>query len=310
VTAVAPTPPELVPELPQLAPRKGWTRWLSQGISLLLLAAVLYQFRNASPAQLRDALPDTPWFFPLLLVLYLALPVADWIIFRRLWRLPLAGFPVLVGKRISNELLLMYSGELYFYLWARQRAGLAAAPFGAIKDVNILSALAGNVLALVLLVVCHPFVSALQMGRYAGAAIASAGVMLAGPVAILVLSRRLFTLTRRQLAWVFGVHLVRLVAGVLICALLWAVSMPEAPLTLWIALSTVRLLVGRLPLVPNKELLFAAVAVLLVGTDQHVGALIAVTATAMLALHLVFGALVAAWAFLVGDRIALGRASR
>jgi hypothetical protein len=299
-------PPPAIPDLPQLAPpRRLWTRWLSQGISLLLLAAVLYQFRSVSPSQLLRAVPAGPWFVPTLLALYLTLPVADWIIFRRLWGLPLAGFPVLVGKRISNELLLMYSGELYFYLWARQRTGLVAAPFGAIKDVNILSALAGNVLTLGMLVFAYPYISQLQMGRYAGAAVASAAVMLTGSMLVLAFSRRLFTLTRPLLVWVTGVHLGRLVAGVLLCALSWRLAIPEAPIGVWIALATIRMLVARLPLIPNKELLFAAVAVFLVGEDKHLAAVIAMTSTAMLLLHLVFGAMVAVWAFTGGDRLGL-----
>jgi hypothetical protein len=306
VTTLAPAPPPLIPDLPRLAPpRRAWTRWLSQAISLLLLGAVLFQFRHVSLVQLRDAVPSSPWFVPTLLALYLALPVADWIIFRRLWGLPPAGFPVLVGKRISNELLLMYSGELYFYLWARQRTGLVAAPFGTIKDVNILSALAGNVLTLGMLVFAYPFISRLQMGHYAGAAVASAAVMLTGSMLVLLFSRRLFTLTRPLLVWVTGVHLVRLVAGVLLCALSWSLAISEAPLGLWIALATIRMLVARLPLVPNKELLFAAVAVFLVGEDKHLAAVIAMTSTAMLLLHLVFGALVALWAFAGGDRLGL-----
>jgi len=284
-------------DLPILVSAKGgWTRWLSRGFSVALLVVVVAQLGQASPAAIRAAMPDSPWFAPTLLALYLALPVADWIIFRRLWRLPVDGFPVLVGKRISNELLMMYSGEVYFYLWARRRTGLTTAPFGTIKDVNILSALAGNALALLLLAIAYPFVTELEMGRYANAALASAGVMLGGSMVILLASRRLFTLPLPRLAEIFAIHLARLVAGVLLCALLWHLALPDAPIGLWIALSTLRLLVGRLPLVPNKELLFAAIAAFLVGDEADVVALIGLTSTAMLLLHIVFGGAVALWA--------------
>ena len=47
-------------------------------------------------------------------------------------------------KLIGNELLLGYVGEVYFYDWARRHVKMEGSPFGAVKDVAILSALAGN----------------------------------------------------------------------------------------------------------------------------------------------------------------------
>jgi hypothetical protein len=60
-------------------------------------------------------------------------------------------------KRISNEVLLGYSGEAYFYAWARQRTQMVAAPFGAVKDVTILSAIAGNAITLIMMIAALPF---------------------------------------------------------------------------------------------------------------------------------------------------------
>jgi hypothetical protein len=294
VTDVARAEMRPVLDLPQLSlPRNAWQGWAIRGVSLLLLLAVLFQLRTTSPAELQAALPDSPWFAPVLLGLYLALPVADWVIFRRLWGLPLAGLPVLLRKRISNELLLVYSGEAYFYLWARRRTNLTNAPFGTIKDVNILSALVGNFVALGLLLLAYPLMAHLAMGRFAGAAVASAGVMLAGSALILLFSRRLFTLSRRELVMVSVVHSVRLLCTTFLAALLWHLALPEAPIGLWFVLSSLRALVSRLPLVPNKEMLFATIAVFLIGNDQEVGALIAMTSTAMLGLHLLFGGVLA-----------------
>ncbi|MGO8609832.1 hypothetical protein ACC848_43530, partial [Rhizobium johnstonii] len=49
-----------------------------------------------------------------------------------------------------------YSGEAYFYAWARSRARMVAAPFGAVKDVSILSAIAGNTITLTLFAFAVP----------------------------------------------------------------------------------------------------------------------------------------------------------
>lgn len=287
-------------ELPALKPRGAdrW-RWVVRAVSLALVALVAAKFLRTSPADLRAALPDSLWFWPTLLALYFTLPAADWIIFRRIWKLPLAGFPVLAAKRISNELLLMYSGEVYFYLWARRRAGMTTTPFATIRDVNVLSALAGNCLCLALVLLTAPFFGHLGLAQHRGAIIASAFAITAAPTLILLFGRRLFVLKRAETGWVFSVHIARLVLGCLLVAQLWRMSLPEAPLTLWMVLAAARLFISRLPLGLNSELLFAAVAGGLVGDATEVAAVISMTAMATLALHVVVAALLGLHAFLV-----------
>jgi hypothetical protein len=54
---------------------------------------------------------------------------------------------------------------------------------------------------------------------------------------------------------------------------------------MWLVLSAGRLLVSRLPLIPNKDLLFASFAVLLIGQDQALSEMIAFSAALTLAVH-------------------------
>ena len=290
-------------DLPALKPeRKLWSTWLSRVLSGALLIALVLQLGQIDAKQLHNALPQNLWFLPVLLALYFALPIADWIIFRRLWALPASGFFILLAKRIGNEVLISYSGEVYFYLWARKSTDLIAAPFGAIKDVNILSALAANLVALLLLLLTYPFLSQLHLGVYTDTSVICAAAMLMLSFVILFFSRRVFTLERTQLWWIFGVHILRLSAGVLLCALLWFIILPGPHFGFWLVLSMVRLLVGRLPFLPNKEALFAVIAIFLVGQDSAVSTLITLTATAILALHILFAAMLGASALLLRNR--------
>lgn len=289
-------------DLPTLQPeRKLWSTWLSRILSAALLIAILLQLGQIDAKQLHNALPQNLWFLPVLLALYFALPIADWIIFRRLWALPASGFLILLAKRIGNEVLISYSGEVYFYLWARKRTELSAAPFGAIKDVNILSALAANLVALLLLFVTYPLISQLNLGQYTDESVTFAAIMLMMSFLILLFSRRVFTLERSQLWWIFGVHIVRLSAGVLLCALLWFIILPGPHFGFWLVLSMIRLLVGRLPFFPNKEALFAVIAIFLVGQDNAVSTLITLTASTMLALHVLVAAILGALALISPD---------
>jgi hypothetical protein len=290
-------------DLPALKPeRKLWSTWLSRILSGAFLVAIVLQLGQIDAQQLQNALPQNLWFLPVLLALYFALPVADWIIFRRLWALPVSGFFILLAKRIGNEVLISYSGEVYFYLWARKRSDLTAAPFGAIKDVNILSALAANLVALLLLALTYPFVSQLHLGAYTDTSVICAAAILLMSFVILLFSRRVFTLERTQLWWIFGIHILRLSAGVVLCALLWFIILPGPHFGFWLVLSMIRLLVGRLPFLPNKEALFAVIAVFLVGQDSAVSTLITLTATTILALHVIVAALLGALALLFPNR--------
>src|SRR3978361_2214544 len=79
-----------------LAPLVGtgryWRRWTGPLISLLILAVVLYQLRGLDLPSLASLLPTTGIFWAAFFAYYLAGPISEWIIFRRLWALPLAGF--------------------------------------------------------------------------------------------------------------------------------------------------------------------------------------------------------------------------
>ena len=123
---------------------RKWAQYLAPGISLAILAAVLLQLRELNWAMVWSIVPTSPLIWMVLAASYFAPILTDWVIFRRLWGIPVSGILPLIKKLIGNELLLGYVGEVYFYDWARRHVKMAGSPFGAVKDVAILSALAGN----------------------------------------------------------------------------------------------------------------------------------------------------------------------
>ena len=274
-------------------PDRSWQRWLSTAISGALLIAILTQLDRFGLARLHAAMPASLIFWVAFAAYYLALPASEWVIFRRLWRLPIAGFGALLRKLVSNEVLMGYSGELAFYSWARRRSDLTAAPFGAIKDVSITSALAGNLVTLVMLMAAWPLMGSLHVGQHPREIGLSIGVILAVSLLSAIFNRRLFSLPRDELRFVFTVHLLRLMATTLLSGLLWHSALPGVPLSLWVLLAALQLLVTRLPFVPNKDLVFAGIALFLVGHDSQVGELITLIATLILLTHLLIGGLLA-----------------
>jgi len=261
----------------------------SAGISVALLVMVALQFRNLEFSRILHMIPRSPLFWTVFAVTYLTPPAIEWVIYRKLWGLPFAGMAALLRKLVSNELLLGYLGEVQFYAWARSRLKMDTAPFGAIKDVTILSALTGNLATLAMLVAAWPLVSSSSLGMETRTVFLSLGVVLLTSFLIFLFRQRLFTLPRRTLWFIAAMHILRISAIVGLAALMWHLVLPDVYYSLWLVLATLRMLVSRLPLIPNKDVVFAGLAVFLLGHELEIGDLMTMMAGLLLVTHLAVG---------------------
>ncbi|HEX4694253.1 hypothetical protein [Sphingomonas sp.] len=264
-----------------------WPMVIAGVLTAAMIVGLVHQLLKSGLAGLSHATPGNPLYYLFFVLLYLSPPIGDYIIFRKLWRIPLEGLGALMKKRIANEVVLGYSGEAYFYAWARQRAQMVAAPFGAVKDVMILSAMAGNVMTLAM--------TALAMSslppEYERPMLVGMGVVVAMCLPFLFFSRRVFSLDRSSLWWVFGVHMVRLAVGSVAIAFAWHFAMPSVAIGTWLTLSATRMMVSRLPFLPSKDTVFATVAIGLLGAhNDSLKSLMAFTAALILLVHVVLAA--------------------
>jgi len=293
-SATDPIATAALPEPVAALRERGWAWWLGAAISVAILVAVILQLRQVDFARVRAMLPASPLFWIVFAISYLSAPAADWVIYRRLWRIPVSGFGALLRKLVGNELLVGYVGELYLYTWARRRTGMTSAPFGAIKDVAILSAMIANAVTLALVILAYPLLGTLHLGLDTRTLLISVSVIVATSTAILFLRKKLFSLPRRDLHFVARVHLVRIVMTTGLAALCWHLALPGVELQWWLLLATLRMLLSRLPLLPNKDIVFAGLAVFLIGRDAEIGALMTMMASLILVTHLFMGLLLAA----------------
>lgn len=285
----APSPEAMMDPPPLAIAKRDWARYVTPGISILILGAVLYQLRFLDFERLWSILPASALFWAAFLIRFFVGATTDWLIFRRLWSLPVSGFVPLLRKMVSNSLLLGYSGELYFYAWARRNSAISAAPFGAIKDVAILSALAGNLVTLILVVICWPSFELLQHDDLAKGLEWSIVIVLGTSLLITLLRGRLFTLPRADLRAVLGLHFGRILVDLVLTAYILFSLIPGVALGWLLFIATLRMLIGRLPLLPNKELAFAALATFFLGQDNVLVAAMTVTATLSFAGTLLVG---------------------
>ena len=297
---VAPVKPLFRDPLPLEAKGNPFLRWIGPVMALAILIAVLLQLRQLKLSEIIEVIPTHPGFWIAFAFYYLSGPIFDWLIFRKLWRLPLSGFVALLKKLVSNELLFGYAGEVYFYSWARKKLNMATSPFGAVKDVAILSALAGNALTLIMLAVAWPLFQELDLKINPNTWLLSISFIIATSMLVVIFSKRVFSLSWSELWFVSGVHVIRTIVSTTLGAVCWSLALPGVDLSWWVMLATVRLLVSRLPFLPNKDVVFAGLAIFLVGHDVEISALMALMASLMLMTHLVLGVVLA-----LGDLIAV-----
>lgn len=260
--------------------------WLGGALAVGMVAAIVLQLGGATTEVLATIGRLPPLVWPALLLLYLVQPVFDYAVFRRLWAMPPAGLEALLRKNVINEVVLGYSGEAYLYVWARRAARSVSAPFDAIKDANIVSALLGNVLTLALAAVSATRLHDLDFARQVGPALWSGLIPLAISLGVLLFGRRVFSLGKAELAYVGAVSAVRLVVWTGLSILVWRMAMPQVTTGLWIVLLAIRCLVSRIPLIANKDLAFGNLVLLLLGAHAPVAVLLAALALVTLLAHL------------------------
>lgn len=251
-------------------------RRLALPLQALILGAVAFFLISRLSAyswhDILHSLPRTGWFYGFFACLYVTPPLIDFLLYRGLLGIDARSLPVFFYKRSCNEAFFDYSGEAFFYVWAKRRAELAGQMiFDSIKNVNILSALSSNIMTLGILALA-------ATGHVAGIAtlydevgfktILLIAVVIIGLVAIVVGTRaRIHGLTLRQGAIICTVHCGRILAVMMLQVAMWSSLMPDVPLRVWVIFLGAQMVLGRAPFIPNRDLVFAGLAI---GLAPHV----------------------------------------
>jgi hypothetical protein len=272
----------------------GLLRW---AVPLILLVIIGRRLTELGWHEIWSARPGNPLFYLFLVLQFLIQPFGDYFVYRNLWGASSTPpMTVILRKRVMNTFMLDYSGEVFFFLWSQANLKLKPGMLvHGIKDSNVLSAGAG--LAMLYLMALTLLASG---GLKIPMGISSHGwlYLLAGSVplilcGVLVLGRRKLTdLTTRQIAGTFLIHFTRAFLVLIVEFCLWQLSgaLPSAVASLqFVAL---RLLVTRLPVVPNKDLIFVGAGIAAAGMAR-----VSVTPVATVLLILAAADLILALAF-------------
>jgi hypothetical protein len=262
------------PSLPAFLARRPWAvrtiyvvRWL---FPLALLAYVGFKLSELGWRDMWAARPGNPGFYVMLVAQFFLQPLGDFLVYRNLWGTSSAPpLSVILRKRFLNSAMLDYSGEVFFYFWAQARLKLPPGMLlHAIKDSNVLSAGAGLamvwIMALALLATGGLQIPAsVNDNLWVYLAIGSIPLWLC---AILVLGHRKVTvLSRGQIAATFGIHMARSFCVLTVEFFLWYLSGALPTAVACLQFVALRLVVTRLPMVPNKDLIYVGAGIAAAG---------------------------------------------
>jgi multisubunit Na+/H+ antiporter MnhB subunit len=236
-------------------------------LSLGILGLLAYTLRGIDWQALWAELPANPLFYLLFLLLYLWLPLAEIVAYRVIWPLDAwKSLPVFIKKRIYNREVFQYSGEVYFFAWARKHVDRPAVNVAKdIRDQNIVSSVASTLVALVLVA------AFLHLGEWSltdwvgqqditipiGAAVVAVGLF----ALVIRFRKHILAMAPRTALLILGVHVGRFVFEQVLQIGMWVVAIPEVSLRVWCTYAALSLVISRIPLVTNRDLLFASISI-------------------------------------------------
>ena len=253
-----------------------WRRWrgvierlLQWVFPALLVAFIGYSLYRIGLGRVWAARPRALAFYLTLLVPFFLPSLGDLVIFRKLLKSRRLSFNLFLRKQCLNSTVLDFSGDAYFFLWCRKNLGLPnRGVLHAIKDSNILSA-AASLAVLGIALVGFAVSGTLKAwhvglpGLWALVSVATIPAFLA--FGLVIGGRRVTMLTRLDMAATFGVHLIRVVAVLFFRFLMWYFSGALPSAFVCFEFVMLGLLVTRLPMVPNKGLIYAGAAIVTAG---------------------------------------------
>jgi hypothetical protein len=238
-------------------------------IFFCVLALITKHLADIGWDQIWAALPRTPWFYILIVCAYMALPIAEIFVYQNIWGIPMRKrLPVLLRKRVLNEGVMGYSGEAYLCLWAHRHTSLPGNKIlSTVKDNNILSSMVSTSAALMLFL---GFTLSGKLHDVTGGDLSNKWMLIAmlavsGLLIPIVIKFRkhLIALPRPVVRRVIGIHILRLLTAESLQVLYWMVVMPFVPMSAWLTFTAAQMLLTRVPLLPNKDLMLLGLGITL-----------------------------------------------
>lgn len=250
---------------------KTFQKWAERVINAAIFVWLVYQLTNIGWLDVWHSLPTEPLFYLLFLLLFLQLPLFEVLIYRITWIFnALRSVPIFILKRVYNKDVLGYSGELYFYMWAKDHLHLPGKDiFKTIKDNNIISSVASTLVSAGLLAV-FVYADLINLEKWLNnqnKIYFAAGLLVLGVIVFLFIKFRHYVISMplKTAFQIFGIQTFRLLLGQFMNLMLFYVVLPEVPIQIWFIYLAVSIILSRIPFLPSKDFIFAGIGISLAG---------------------------------------------
>lgn len=227
-----------------------------------IVAVIIYQLFDIGFGEVFRNLPTQPLFYLIFFVLYVTLPTAEILIYRQVW--PVSRwklFKAFLTKRVYNDEVMGYSGEFFLFMWARKQFTKGDRELlKNVRDNNILSAISSNTVTIVLIVVLV-YADIINLEELIGNVdifyiITGSIVFIAIIVLIVQFRKYIFDLPFRKAMIIVFIYLIRFVFHNGLMMILWAVVIPDTPISTWFLFVAIMIIVNRIPILPSRDLIF------------------------------------------------------
>ncbi|MFA5669172.1 MAG: hypothetical protein WC967_08005 [Balneolaceae bacterium] len=251
---------------------KAIVKWLQRILFVAITAWMGYELTKIGWLKVWNSLP-TNWFFYLIFLLtYFQLPLFEVWIYRVTWAFDaIKSIPTFIIKRVYNKDVLGYSGELYFFVWAKKYLSLPDREILlTIKDNNVISSVASTIVSIGLLSI---FIFSGKVPIQDWINYDQLVYWILGIVGVVVLSALAYRfrdyvihMTASNAASIFGIQIFRLLLVQAFNLLMFYVVMPETPMYVWFTYLSLEIILSRVPFLPNKDFIFVSLSISLAGT--------------------------------------------
>lgn len=244
---------------------KKIVKWIDRLITVVLLTVLVYQIYDLPFEKIVKALPINPLFYLSWLVLYFMIPVSEYFIYQTKW--DFSGFNSLKGfvlKRIYNNELYNYVGELYFISWTAKHFHVSKSESALfIKDNNIISSIVSSVFSFAVIgfLWFFGFIEAGQLFEGSSVIINTLIAVIFVAVGFLLYRfRKNIIHSNKEIVskMLFG-YSIRFIIRNIILVFMWYSAAPDVALVTWLNFLFIKTLLDRLP-VGNRGIIFLSMA--------------------------------------------------
>lgn len=246
-------------------------KWSQHLINASVIVWLIYELNKIGWLSVWQSFPSQPLFYILFLFVFFQLPLFEVLIYRLTWTFDsLKSVPVFLVKRVYNKDVLGYSGEVYFFAWAKKTLDKSSADiFKIIKDNNIISSVASTLLSFGLVAIflfadqikVMEWIANQNQNYYIG------GILFLAIIVFLFIKFRHYVITMplKTAYQIFSIQVFRLLLNHSANLLMYYIVLPEVPLYVWFTYIAIEIILSRIPFLPNRDLIFAGISISLAG---------------------------------------------